>query len=470
MGGPQCIHLPNEVLTLVFAYVYKSDLKSIRLVSRLWGALACVPLFDRVYISPRTEDIEVFRNIVGSYHCRSAIKELVYDTSHFDEDVQKDEYLSRLVRQTFRLVNREDWVGYTEGSDPQIVELLNFAEEFGLQEHRQPSALAREQRSRLLNNDIVNRGFHYFCENVDTERSILDCGEFLASLCIGLASLCNLERVIIDDHWEVGHNDLPFNPSLLAPMRPSGSPFARTWHPLFLQPSRRMQYCGDIDGIMVYHTMVRALSLSKRSIRELYVYPSCFSSVPHLAYRADDGIRPMVVHNLNAFRRLQVLHLPISVSSHHVSYGTSFGIHRFLTSMEALRELDLHFDIWDDSRMSPFSFKKIFGETEHTWPHLTSLALAGIRTEDHELLRLLKSHSLRNVKLCDITLTKGYWPSMIENVRLCLPGIEVFEIAEPLGDYLGSDFMDLKLWTRKNMKARIEKYILHGGPNPLRDL
>ena len=57
------VYLPPELKVAVLAQLDKRDLRTVRLVSREWSALATSPLFDRVYISCRAPDLEVFKNI-----------------------------------------------------------------------------------------------------------------------------------------------------------------------------------------------------------------------------------------------------------------------------------------------------------------------------------------------------------------------------------------------------------------------
>ena len=78
-------YLPTDVLALIFPHISKKDLKTVRLVCRLWSILAVPQLFNRTYISSRPKDLESFRQWSSRNACCEAVKELIFDSSMFDD-------------------------------------------------------------------------------------------------------------------------------------------------------------------------------------------------------------------------------------------------------------------------------------------------------------------------------------------------------------------------------------------------
>ena len=93
------MHLPNELVLEVVYYLEKRDLKTIRLVSKLWSAYASEFLFDKIYKSLRKEDLESFEAIYNDPLPRKCVKTLEYDAIGFSTELTKDEYMEGLWTQ-----------------------------------------------------------------------------------------------------------------------------------------------------------------------------------------------------------------------------------------------------------------------------------------------------------------------------------------------------------------------------------
>src|SRR4029077_17509103 len=102
--------LPTEILLEVFGFVNKVDLKSLRLASKKFNAIASSMLFMSVNASPHNQDLEVLRLISEHEDFRHYVREIVYfevffhypeltwlskyiDTSH-DPTLQPDVHVS----------------------------------------------------------------------------------------------------------------------------------------------------------------------------------------------------------------------------------------------------------------------------------------------------------------------------------------------------------------------------------------
>ena len=88
----KAVYLPHELKVAVLAQLDKGDLKTVRLVSKEWNALATRPLFDRVYISCRAHDSEIVKNITRHPVISTGIREPLYDGSFFIKNFSFRDY------------------------------------------------------------------------------------------------------------------------------------------------------------------------------------------------------------------------------------------------------------------------------------------------------------------------------------------------------------------------------------------
>ena len=106
--------VPNEVFAFIFAKLGRRDLKATRLVCRLWSTLAITNLFERIYISCKHKDLEVFGHVSSHDLFRKTVKTIVYDASTFLKDTfgqgdwNIDCYTKYLLRQWRDLTKSTD--------------------------------------------------------------------------------------------------------------------------------------------------------------------------------------------------------------------------------------------------------------------------------------------------------------------------------------------------------------------------
>ncbi|MCJ1299614.1 hypothetical protein MMC08_002406 [Hypocenomyce scalaris] len=103
----------------------KPDLKVTRLFCRLRSSLVIRWLFNRVYISPRTQDLPLFNEITSDQRLNGPVKELLYDASYFDPDLDKFIYLDKFVDQVWILTKDPD-DDELDASDKEINEFLQY--------------------------------------------------------------------------------------------------------------------------------------------------------------------------------------------------------------------------------------------------------------------------------------------------------------------------------------------------------
>ena len=91
-SGVSLPSLPAEILLNILGCLVKSDIKSVRLVSKECNRQSSGFLFDRIYFSPQYQNLEVFRAICQNPVYRNTVKELVYDATWFNPEMDKPTY------------------------------------------------------------------------------------------------------------------------------------------------------------------------------------------------------------------------------------------------------------------------------------------------------------------------------------------------------------------------------------------
>lgn len=228
------VFIPNEILTIIFANLpKKADLKVVRLVCQQWCSLAPPSLFHTIYFSPWPKDLDVFSQWTLNERCRTAVRELVYDASRMEPASSEGNYaeimLSRHLGE-FRKRSRDAAKFVNLGCE--AMHLLEYVEK------EQLGLVRRMENSELLKYQVVRQGYQAHRQQnrlyIDMHRS----GKILRYLTRGIQQLMNLESVRIVDslNWDGEEDDDDFRPTMPGPMRQRGSPFARSWHPLYLHP------------------------------------------------------------------------------------------------------------------------------------------------------------------------------------------------------------------------------------------
>lgn len=90
VSGTSVPYLPPEILGIIAGYLPKSDLKSLRLATKQCCYAATPRLFDRIFISPRVEDLAAFISISNRASLAGSIRTLVYDLTEFQKLSKRD--------------------------------------------------------------------------------------------------------------------------------------------------------------------------------------------------------------------------------------------------------------------------------------------------------------------------------------------------------------------------------------------
>ena len=454
-------NVPNEILLLIFRQLHKEDLKSIRLVCKLWSSLPVGLLFDRVYVSPHSVNIIVFNSIAAHPLLSKCIKELVYDTSCFDANLTRSAYLTHLYYQLTHGCTHLQPDFTFDTVDDQLNEILQYTKDQLYRPRKPTDDVIWEE---MCNYRLVDCGYQAYLESAKQQREYHDSGELLANLTLGLKNLLALDAVVLLGRtWGQRLTDCGFDHTTLRPTHMSGSPLARSWNPLFLEPrliNRRAQ------RHLEFFTIIRGLSLSHRKISRFETGPTL--EIYQTTFDTKALMSPSLLHHtVNALSEVSSLSLQrITTELGHDTKSID-ALPTILRSMSTLKHLSLDLDKISDGNNGPYKLAEIFGP-HRAWPHLISLCLGSFAADETNLLDFLTSLcALQDLALRDVELTSGNWTSALEQLRRSLK-LRRLSLEPPLSHFGGIEIWAFDDWIDDPMKEKIERFFRDGGDNPFR--
>ena len=426
--------LPTELLLMMFKELHKKDLKSVRLVSAQWNDIATELLFDRIWISHRQKDIEVFNAWTANSKCSSFVKTLVYDASFLDPNMEVDEYVNYLCSQLEEIDPRGlDF----RGCDPHVQEMfyylwggrkLNKREQKMTVDHlfkigrfgRDRAHWLRINKapgSRILDFPILQEGHAAYLAEALIEQEIREGGELLVHLTRGLERLPRLQHITYweDSHLFGEHHTTPFNPLRPEPIYLSGPPFIRSWNPLYNLPNNRLNgQCADpceyeplisTQEALSYkfQTLVSAISLSRVRITELEIAGDQTHFEPLQKQLKRDSL---LSRNLSTiFAHLESFSLSIMWSEFYVERGRFDGLQSALSVGVNLTHLDLkgHEYLHESALVAKCVFSSVLPCTV-ALTKLRTLKLDWFTFEVKNLISFLQRHRLDRLELHHVVI------------------------------------------------------------------
>ena len=462
------VHLPHELKVAVLAWLDKRDLKAVRLVSREWSALATSPLFDKVYVSCRATDLEVFRNITRHPVISAGVRELVYDGSFFIKNLSFSGYFDQVFVAVRLLALHADSDIHIESADVQINDFCRDCQT------RDPDV--SEIYGSHGKDTFLVEGYQIYREFSAFEWQGIECGWFFEELSTGLGSLKGLRSVVLDHgFWELNFF------KMLKPNRCdalfSGSPLSRIWNPFHLGPAGwQSLMLSDLDTVRPriaaqFHMLTRAIRETNKEISSLQIldYDGC---IPHQALTVSTLTNTDVGHFMTAYSGLRCLDIKIAADSAD-HQDALIVLPDLLRQTYGLERLSLHFsrDVVLLPLVPRYCYKEVF-PTLGSWPALKELSLFGLEIGGWELLILvLRQVRLRRLELGDIELLDGTWEGVIEGLRR-LPGVSELHMSIKLTHRRGTVFSPdgpfpfMKGFIQRGLLRRIESYIVCGGRHP----
>ena len=456
-------NLPIEVLLMIFKLLDKSHLKAIRCACKFFKSLVSPRLFDKIYISPHSQNLDVFRQI--SEHsdlCRHP-RELVYDVQRFEANIELREYSKKLSHQLHCLF--ELWPGsQIHHADKEIEELLCEVKN-------------RSSKHEIYSTyRVVQRGLEIYREKAEEEEHY-NSGQMFGCLCVGLMKLPYLDKVEFQTAWDdrrlssVDWSKSPRDPRFLS------SPLARSWSPFHLKPEAPFI---DANTVHEFDNVISAFSLTKRPLRELQ--SGSRVEVPYEKFSTNSRLsRTFRQHSLPVMYSLECLNLQVDTKRFSMEEDLSQRLAKekilsvdllaaTLRHLPRLRRLSLSGGIQDDGN-GLLSISELFQAVR--FPHLKVLKLCAMLGSAADILAFLRAQPrLCHLELSFIELSEGTWACLVDDLRRWLDmrrwlPLESAVLGLPLRQDGGVDLWEEDVWVDENMPDQIEDYILYGGKNPL---
>lgn len=269
--------LPIELIIQAFSHLAQHELKNVRFVCKTWAHYASERLFDKLYISPRKEDIRVFELVTQHPQLRHCVKKLEHDATRFSQEPTIEGYTVRQLRST--PLDNEDFANMHKirnkhSLDPQIGKYLSQ-----LSSHR------NDIDNPWLHNifkpfDFIMEGYRVWQECAAYQQRCIESGNYLRILVHGLRNLDRLEYVRVCQEWDI-------QPSRALQSHQAhyyNSPFGRTWNVFRAQPRCWKHYDSLAVGCFDFKLLTTALADAQRGIRSLSntsLPPAVFDTVAH---------------------------------------------------------------------------------------------------------------------------------------------------------------------------------------------
>ena len=466
---PKTVYLPCELKAAVLAQLEKRDLKSVRLVSKEWNAVATEPLFDRVYISCWAQDMEAFKNITSHPVISASVRELVHDVSLFQKKMRFKDYVDGITQNVdfMKKLSRPD--APLDSADVQMNEFYRYCERRNIVTGR---LYKRHKKDRFL-----VEGYQKYRDFSAFESHYSESGGFFDDVCRGLASLNNLRSVVHGhsfwDHALYGNHFFKTPNSNNLHGTSSGSPLSRVWNPFHLRPEgwRRLidvEYGRSQIGVR-FHTLTRAICATGKKISSLQISDSpSGEGLPLQALTAPNLTYGDYRHLMTAYSGLRCLDILITTDEVNYRYPLTV-LSELLDRTCGLRRLSLHFY---KSNSRPLLYKIPFDEmfpAHSSWPGLTELSLSGLAIGGRDLMLLLIRHArLRRLRLCGIDLPDGTWEAVVEGMRR-LPRLTELTLKNALTHCGGTNFIPRRPGCQcpdRRFVLMIQSYVARGGRHP----
>ena len=484
---PTTVYLPTELKAAVLAQLDKRDLKTVRLLSKEWNALATGPLFDRVYISCRAKDMEVFKNVTRHPVISTGIRELVYDGSLFARDMDIKEYF-------WHLYGELPWI--TKGLGSELFNCANdeingFVEDFDNEAiknnpNRHENFCSRRENfcSRHFHDEFIVEGHKNYQNFAEAERLALGNGLFLWRLWDGVGRLNNLRSVVLSSClWTYClHEDEctgSVRPSTLHGPE-SGSPLVRSWNPFHLRPfSWDHEELEDECRLICkhFHTVTSAISQTRPKIKsfEIPIHSGLGGGLPPQALIQPTMTNDHFTRTLHAYSGLEVLNISINAGKDGGSDdpGALASLPRMLQQMTGLKSLNLKlskFMYRNPNRTDTsdyYTYQQVFPRLA-LWPKLTELSITGLAIGGWDLTFLLGERAkVKDLTLRCIELIDGTWEGVFAG--LCHSRITELSLSGNFKHQGGQIFQPDEIRSHVSDSAALEEivdYVTYGGRHP----
>ncbi|KAL8824267.1 MAG: hypothetical protein Q9170_008212 [Blastenia crenularia] len=222
--------VPTEIITSIFANLYKSELKSVRLVCHFFDEASLPLLFDKAIISDQDTNFAPFRNITSTrLRLYKHVKTLVYDLQWFD-NLNEAYYILDLVRQL-----KQDLAVRLAQVDSSLIpeqlkKTLAACEYF-----KDPGTTHDREKILLPWMKFVRKGYQEYRNRWLGQNSNASAQNF-PCLAKALLHCPRMQHIEVRASWDFHYQCLGNNLESLLPRYSSSGFLARHWHPLYLRP------------------------------------------------------------------------------------------------------------------------------------------------------------------------------------------------------------------------------------------
>lgn len=452
---------PFELQKIIFKCLKKYELKQVRLVSKTCRSLVTPLLFDRVYISLKQLDLEVFAHCAAHPVISSTIEEIIYDASQFDPNMTRQDYCSQLGQGIPREV-------FWNPSHPY----QHFANEYFARDRNRMDVCRNHQ-----NDAFVIEGYQVWQSHAWHERYAMESGRFFNTLHLGLRNFSRLSSIVVTNElFSKNVNDASKLDRETLQCKYPGSPVTRSWKPLHACPTSE-----DTDEYLIAHflKLTSALSSSGVHLRKLDLCGQDFRGLPLSIFQAAKRhCSALLQDSFDAYRDLENLSLKVQAKREddYVSRTALGMLPDLLGEMQWLKNLDLclytHHPMTDSDHDSYFTYDQVFPRYAK-WKHLVRLDIAALSIKGVDLfdLLLLQMPNIRKLSLFDINLLQGAWEGVIEALRgakltdFTLRHSNLMYQTKSILVY-GPAYTDRNDSLQADFIEAIEYYVLYGGRHP----
>ncbi|KAL9015113.1 MAG: hypothetical protein Q9180_008902, partial [Flavoplaca navasiana] len=226
-AAPSLLTLPTEIVSEVYSYLHKEDLKSVRLSCHRLDEITRPILFDKVVITSIGNNAGLFDCVIGNPQLAQYVKTLVVDVVRF-RGFSAAYYIKHLIRQLEHDVARHLPAFALTPPAAVLLEKLRNAKWF------QNRTRTRERTKALAVFDL-DRSFDTY---IAVRNSQKNCVGPSLSRCVAMAlSKCvNIQELEVQTEWLPYDRPVDATLESLLPRFSSSGIVARHHNPLLLRP------------------------------------------------------------------------------------------------------------------------------------------------------------------------------------------------------------------------------------------
>lgn len=197
----EIISLPIDILCLVFDFLTQRERKEVRLVNRTLFNLVKLRV-TRVFLSPNRTNIDIFRGIAASEDFRTQVCEIIWNDARleFYERQKLSRVEALMLREELRL---DRGASRLQGSTFHHFQ-HKIKEERKYRDNDEVSARKQELWGPKSKEMSLEGSFDLYNRLYDEQQAIIESGEDVETLTLGLKIFPNLERLAISSEaWRI---------------------------------------------------------------------------------------------------------------------------------------------------------------------------------------------------------------------------------------------------------------------------